>query len=150
MIQNRYLRQILSAAAAAGLGFLFLNLTFLLDAVFQLLLNWALTGVRLENLAPARHIIFFVLMLFLSWLLLKSRLGTVFKAAFLMVPAAVLLVAAGMFLNPWPAVMYAVCAVLYAGFIYFFIRRKAPWLYFFTVTLTAAALLAMAVFHVDI
>jgi hypothetical protein len=153
MIKNQYIRNIFAAATVAALGFLLLNLAFMLDWAFQSLLLRLFpmnADMRLYWFPPARHVLFFALILLLTWPVLRSRLKTIFKAAYLTVPAAVTFATVGMFLYQRPAVMYGISVLIYGGTVYFLYRRHMSWLYYYSVTLTAVALLTVGLLGIDI
>ena len=61
-----------------------------------------------------------------------------------------MLVTAGMFLYRLQVLVYTVSTVIYAAIILFLYLKKKPWVYWYSVTLTAAVLLIMAVTGVEI
>jgi hypothetical protein len=150
IMKNKWVREILSAIAVAVFGFILLNLTFIFDALYQ----GAIRGIiglfmplgpelQLYWFPPLMHISFVVVIGLISWLVFRSRLGVIYKAIYMTVPAAVVLVTTGMFLNHWPIAVYSLGGILTAGTLYFFYRTKQPWLYHYAVILVA---LAMAIF----
>ncbi len=86
----------------------------------------------------------------MTWPVLRSNLKTIFKAAYLTVPAAVTFAAVGMFFSQWPAVMYGISVLIYGGTVYFLYRMRMPWLYYYSVTLAAGVLLTLGLLGIDI
>jgi lipoprotein signal peptidase len=153
MINNKYIKNVLAAAVVAALGFLLLNLAFILDWAFQSLLLRLFpmdADTRIDWIPAARHILFLVLILLLTWPVLRSNLKPIFKAAYLTVPAAVTFAAVGMFFSQWPSAMYGISVLIYGGTVYFLYRRRMPWLYYYSVTLAAGALLTVGLLGIDI
>lgn len=153
MIKNQYIKNILAAAVVAVLGFLLLNLAFILDWAFQSLLLRLFpmnADTRISCIPAARHVLFFILILLLTWPVLRSNLKRIFKAAYLTVPAAVTFATVGILLYQWPAAMYSISVLIYGGTVYFLYRRRMSWLYYYSVTLVAVALLAVGLLGIDI
>jgi hypothetical protein len=156
-IKNPLLRKVLFALAVVVFGFILLNLTFIFDAVYQGIIRRIL-GMFLplgpdSNLYwfPAvMHVSFAVLILIISFFILKSALRDLFKAVFFVVPLAVTYVTIGMFLYQWPFLEYTLAALTGLGVLYGIYRTKQPWLYYFSFALVSLLLLIMALFGVDI
>jgi hypothetical protein len=153
VLKKTCVKNILTALAVTVLGFVLLNFTFLLDAGIQLLLN-RIFGEEyhqgMQWIAPAKHIVFLAVIAFLTWLVLKSKWNRLFKAAFFMVPVAVVLVTAGMFLSRFTILFYGISVLLYGGVILYLFRTKRHWLYYYSATFVAASLLIMAILGMDI
>jgi hypothetical protein len=90
---------------------------------------------------PAKHVMFVVIIGLISWPILRSKLGTLYKAIYLTVPLAVILVTIGMFLYRWPVVVYLVGGFITIGILYYLYRTRQPWLYYYTVVLVALTLM---------
>jgi hypothetical protein len=150
MIKNPYVKNILSALAVAGFGFVLLNLAFILDFLFQSLIIAIIKlfvhiepAMDLVWFPPVMHVAFVILISVISWFVFRSKLRVLYKAIFMTVPAAVVLVTIGMFLYRWPLVSYPLGVLSTIATLYYFYRSKQPWLYFYAVILVALALLAM-------
>jgi hypothetical protein len=157
MFKNLYIKNILSALAVASFGFILLNLTFLLDFLFQSLVLGFIklfTPVDLMTthnwLPPILHVLFVVIIGLISRLIFRSRLGLLYKAIYMTVPVAVALVTIGIFLYRWPLIPYPVGGLLVIGTLFYFYRTKQPWLYYYTVILVALTLTIMAILGVEI
>ena len=142
-------RNILPAIAVAGFGFILLNLAFIFDFLFQSAVLWFVRlFVRLSDddlniigwIPPAMHLSFVIVIGLISWFVFRSKLRVLFKAIFMTVPTAVVLVTLGMFLYRWPLVSYSVGTLSSAAVLYCFYRTKQPWLYFYTVILISLTL----------
>ena len=144
---NPVLKNILSALAVAFFGFILLNLAFIFDALFQGVLRM-LFGLFLplgpeSNLywfPPLMHCLFLAVIFLISYFVFKSKLKVIYKAIYMTVPVAAVLVTVGMFLNHWPIAVYSVGVLLCAGTLYYFYKTKQPWLYYYTVILVSVVL----------
>ena len=141
-------KNVLSAVAVAIGGFILLNFVFLLDFLFQSALRVITRLFRrgppeMERPGfgpPVNHILFLVLIVLISWLVYRSRLNVLLKAVYTVVPVAVVLATLGIVLNNWPALIYILGVLFVAAVLIYLYIKKQHWLYFFAVTLTAAAL----------
>lgn len=149
---RKRLRNILTALAVSILGFVLLNLTFILDWGFQSAINLLLPRDIDKNLRgiPFRHFLFFVLILIASWFILKTKLPLILKAAYAMVPLAVVYVTLGIFLYSWPVFLYSIGIFLYIGILYCLYRGKKNWLYVYSVTFVSLILILMGILGVEI
>lgn len=114
-LKNRVVKNILFALAVAIFGFILLNITFILDFLYQSLVDWVVklfTPIDINMVwhwyAPLKHIVFVIIIGLISWYIFRSKLGMLYKAIFMTVPLAVVFVTIGMFLYPWPWVVYLV------------------------------------------
>ncbi len=113
MLRNPHVKNILSAVAVAGFGFVLLGLTFIVDFLFQSLVDGV---VRLFtpadfNMAwhwfpPTKHAMFVVIIGLISLPIFRSKLHTLYKAIYMTVPLAVAFVTIGIFLYRWPVLPY--------------------------------------------
>ncbi|OGY17966.1 MAG: hypothetical protein A2900_00705 [Candidatus Chisholmbacteria bacterium RIFCSPLOWO2_01_FULL_50_28] len=162
MFKNPIVKNILSAVAVAVFGFILLNLTFLFDFLIQSLvvrLIELFTSVDFETidfqtsfqwLPPAMHGLFVVIIGVISWLVFRSRRGTLYKAIYMTVPLALVFVTLGIFLYRWPIVAYSIGGMLGIGILSFFYRTKQPWLYYYTFILISLAMLLVGLLGVEI
>ncbi len=140
-------RNIVLALALAVLGLLLLIGTFVVDHLYHL----AVVGVAglftggdamWSNrwLRPFMHATFLVLLWVASWPVLRSRLGSFWKATCLTVPLATTLVTVGIFLHPWPAATFSAGAAVALGTLAYLYRAHKPWLYSYATILVSSAL----------
>jgi hypothetical protein len=133
----------------AAIGFVLLNLTFLLNyLVFQFINIFMPSNPMPSNpeSAPqwfplARHILFLIIIALISWIVFRSKLRVLIKAIFMTVPTAVTLVTIGILLYPSPVLPYLVGALLTIGVLFYFYRTHRPWLYYYSVILVALVLM---------
>jgi len=153
MLKNPLIKNILSALAVVVFGFILLNITFLFDALIHDLVIGFLTFFIPNELLmtsiwfpPMMHGLFVVAIGLISWFVFKSKLGVFYKAIYMTVPVAVVLVTIGMFLYSWPVAAYLIGALFSIGVLYYFYRTKQPWLYYYTVILIS---LVLAIFSLS-
>jgi len=157
ILKNPFVKNILSAIAVAGFGFILLNLAFIFDFLFTSLVLGLIkifTPVDLMMtygwFPPIMHGLYMIIIGLISWRIFKSKLRVLYKAIYLTVPTAAALVTVGMFLYRWPLVAFLTGGLLSAGVLYSFYRTKQPWLYYYTVILIAVILGIMGVLGVEI
>lgn len=157
MFKNPIVKNILSALAVAGGGFVLLNLAFLFDFLFQSLLD-VIIGLFTTadiNMAwawypPVKHSLFVIIIGLISWFVFRSKLAVLYKAIFMTVPLAVIFVTFGIFFYRWPAVVYSLGSLFAAAVLYYFYRNKQPWLYYYTVILIGIVMLLAGILGVEI
>jgi hypothetical protein len=144
------IKNILSIIVIPIFGFILLNITFLLNAVFQGILRRFLmifinfdTEMNFRWLPGLMRILFVVFILIISFFVLRTKMKPIFKAIFLFVPTATILVTIGIFFYQIPAISYVIGFLLISGVIYYFYKTKQPWLYYYSVILIS---LVLAVF----
>lgn len=147
MFKNPLVKNILSAIAVAGFGFILLNLIFLIDFFFQSLIDWFIKlfiAVDINRawqwFPPLKHFLFVIIIGVISWFVFKSKLNTLLKAIYMMVPLAVIFVSLGIFFYRTPLVAYSLGGLIIIGFLYYFYRTKKPWLYYYTLILIGLTL----------
>ena len=146
MFKIPYVKNILSALAVAGFGFVLLGLTFLFNfLVFELIGLFVseefIATHQWEWFPIMRHALFLVIIGLISWPILRSKLGTLYKAIYMTVPLAVIFVTIGILLYNWPIVPYLVGGLFTVGVLFYLYRTKQPWLYYYTVILVALSLM---------
>ncbi|HOZ36212.1 MAG TPA: hypothetical protein PLR18_00015 [bacterium] len=147
LLQNPLIKNILSALSVAVFGFILLNLTFLFDAVYQGVLRFIISRfiplnpeLNLRWLPPSMHASFAVVILIISWFVLRSKLRPLFKATYLTVPTATTLVTLGLFLYRWPLISYILGGLLCLCALYYLYRAKQSWLYYYAIILVGLVL----------
>lgn len=147
----------MSAIGVAGFGFILLNLAFMLDFFFQSAVIWCIDLFTSANppmdwawFPPIMHIAFIILIGLLSWFVFRSKLGVLYKATYMTVPLAVVLVTIGMFLYRWPIAAYSLGSLFTIAVLYYFYRTKQPWLYYYTLILIGLVMLIVGLLGVEI
>lgn len=141
-------KNILSALIVATVGFVLLNLTFLLYfLVFQFFDIFARGSIDSPPawIAPVRYTVFLVIIALISWLVFRSKLPVLAKTTFLIVPAAVVLVVIGIASYPIPVLPYVIGAILTLGILSYFYRTHKHWLYYYSIILTALVLMIFGI-----
>lgn len=153
MKHKSVLKNVLTFIAIPAAGYILLLLTFMLDALFQMAINRFFPlnyNMTVYWLPISKHILFAVIILILALLVFKSKLKDSYKAVFAAVPTAVILITEGIFLYRWPAVEYIICPLTYGIIIFYLYKTRKSWIYYYSVSWVALALLVMAITGVEI
>jgi hypothetical protein len=157
MFKNPLVKNILSAVAVAGFGFILIGLTFIFDALFQSLTDGVIQLFTTADINMAwgwypsvKHAAFVVVIGLISLPIFRSKLSTLYKAIYMTVPLAVVFVTLGMFLGQQPAVAYLLGGSFSLGILSYFYRTKQPWLYYYTVVLVGLAMSLVGLLGVEI
>ncbi len=155
--KNPVVSNILQAVTITVVGFLLLDLTFILTAVYQGLLRLLFSlFVPVETLMSGfwypllARLSFLVVIGLVSWWILRSKAAAVYKATFSLVPIATVYVTIGMFLSRWPVAVYTLGAAFGVGVGYYLYRTKQKWQYYYALALISAVLLYMMISGIDI
>jgi hypothetical protein len=155
--KNTIVKNILSAIAVAGFGFILLNLAFLFDYLFQSLVDGfikLLTPVNFNMTCywfpPIKHAMFVVIIGLISWLIFRSKLRVLYKAIFMTVPLAVVYITIGIFFYRWPIIIYSLGGLFNIGVLYYFYRTKKSWLYYYTLILVGITMLIVGLLGIEI
>jgi len=157
MLKNPKVKQIIFAVTIPVCGFILLNLTFLFDFFFQSVVIGLIklfTPVNFETnfqwLPPVMHFLFVTIIAIISFFVFRSKLQKLYKAMYMTVPMAVVLVTFGMFLYRWPVVAYALGSFFSMSVLYYLYRTKQPWLYYYTVIFVGLTMLLVGLLRVEI
>lgn len=147
MIEKKSLKSIiLQVILIAVVAFILWNVVFILDYLFSLTildLVKLLTGGSEQDfdfLMPLIQVAYASLFGRAAWLVWKSRVKIIYKAIFLTIPMAIVLVLAGIFFYRWPAAAFGVGTLATLGVLFQFQRTKQPWQYWWSVIFTSVAL----------
>lgn len=148
MLKNPLIKNVLSSLAIAGFGFLLLNVAFIFDWLLQSLIIRLIRyftpvdfQANFQWFPPVMQGVFVIVIGIISWFVFKSKFGTLYKAIYMTVPLAVVLVISGILLYRWPIAVYSFGTLFTFGLLYYFYRTKKPWLYYYTVLLVSTTLL---------
>ncbi|MEK7637299.1 MAG: hypothetical protein AAB402_02840 [Patescibacteria group bacterium] len=154
MLKNPVIRNVLSAVAVAGAGFVLLNLVFIFFAsiawVLEKLIIPGSTPMERPWFMPVSFAISAAIIALISWFVFRSKLATLGKAIFMTVPVAVGLALIGIQLYRWPVAALSLGGLLSLGVLYYFYRTKQPWLYHYVVILVALTLAMVTILGVEI
>lgn len=149
---NKFLKKplvkiVLSALAVAFFGFILLNLTFMFDALYQGVIRRIVrlfiplgSDMSLYWFPPVMHGSFVVIIGLISWFVFRTKLRVLYKATYMTVPVATVLVTVGIFFYRWPVLPFLIGGLLCIGTLYYFYRTKQSWLYYYTVILVGLVL----------
>lgn len=157
LFKNKLFKNILSALAVAVFGFLLLNLTFMFDAIYQSIIRKIIglfiplgPELNIYWLPPLLHFSFVLVIVVISWFILRSKLKTIYKAIYSVVPLATIFVTTGILFYQWQILVYLFSALFAAGVFYYLYRTKQPWIYYYTLILIGLTMLAVALLGIDI
>ncbi|MDD4938372.1 MAG: hypothetical protein PHX34_05180 [Candidatus Shapirobacteria bacterium] len=148
----------MSGLAVAGFGWVLLNLTFILDYLFQrsilflfgrlMPLDWWYKNTFW--FPSVMHFLFVVLIALISYKVFKSKLKVIFKAIYMVVPVAVVLVTFGIFFYQLPIIIYGLSILSVLSVLFWFFKTKQPWIYYFSVILISVVLLISTLVGMEI
>ncbi len=157
MFKNPIFKNILSALAVAVVGFILLNLTFMFDYIFH---SVVILFIKIFTSAePPRdwnwfpllmHFAFMVIIGLISRAIFRTKVSVLFKAIFMTVPTAVVLVTLGILFYQWPIIPYLLGFLLIAGVLRYFYHTHQPWLYYYSVILIGLTLAIFTFFGGEI
>jgi cytochrome b len=129
-------------------GFILFNVAFMLAALVINGLSMFMGGRQQTFLGFG---VYFALLLFLSWLVFRSKLNHLVKATYLTMPLMAVLVMEGVVLYQQPQwVPLAVGAVICGAILFYIYNKKLPWFYYFSVLYVAALALYIVMAGVEI
>ncbi len=153
IFKNSIINKVLSAIAVSFFGYILLNLTFLFDALYQGIIRRffgffiPLTPDSTLYWFPlSMHGSFVVVIGIISLFVFRTKTRVLFKAIYMSVPVAVVLVTTGIFLYQWQILSFSVGSLLCIGILYYFYRTKQPWIYYYTVIFWASVLAIFTLF----
>lgn len=142
-------KNILSALVIMLVGFLLFNvafmLAFLVNTVYGFAIRSFVDGTDNASFVHGLwHYIFIVIVLVISWIVLRSKLNDLAKATYFTMPMVVVLTEIGLQLFEMQALVWVLGAVLVAAVLFYLYMTKRSWLYYFA-TLYSAAVMAFVV-----
>lgn len=149
MKEKTWVKPVLSMACIVVGGFILFNVAFMLAA---LMMGTLARFDGTQGIPPAYgRIIFVLLILLISWFLLRSKLNDLIKATYLTMPLMIVLVMIGIFsfqLSQW--VVYILGGIVVAAVLYFIYLKKLSWLYYFATGYVVAVALFVMIAGIDI
>lgn len=138
-MKNKTVKKILSALLVTVFGYIVINLTYLIDFIFQTFLDDAVgLFTKAEvNLVwhwypIAKDLLFLLIVALVSRSVFQSKMKTLYKNIYLTLPLSVIYTTINIFFFRWPIAVYLAEAYFFFGFLYVFKRLKLSWLYFYT------------------
>jgi hypothetical protein len=157
IFKNIIVKNVLSGVAVAFFGSILLNVAFMLDFLFQTLMDLILKLITPVNLnmatswyPPIKHFMFVAIIGFVSWFIFRSKLNMLIKAIYLTVPLAVVYITIGMFLYRFPIISISLSGFFSICLFWYFYKTKKHWLYFYALVLINIIFLVGFIFHVEI
>ncbi len=129
-------------------GFILSNVAFVLDALYQRLID-AVAGILVtanpEAIAPwyprFKHFSFLAIMGLISWFVFKSKLKSFYKASIMVTVLAAAYATLGMIFWRWYGADYFAGGFLFIGVLSYLYFTKQPWIYYFSLALVSAVML---------
>ena len=156
-IKNRIAKNILSALAVAGFGFLLLNVAFIFDFLFQSLvmgcIKFFVPFDIMMNLAwfpQMMHLAFLAIIGLITWAVFRTKWRVLYKAIYMTVPLATVFATFGMFFYRWPVAAYSLSGLFGLAILYHLYTTKQPWLYYYTLILVSLAMLMVGILGLEI
>lgn len=156
MLEKAWQKNVLSALAIMIGGFVLFNVAFMMAALvnkttfFLLSLLIRETDSGFEQWFFLWHIFFLVIVLVLSFLILRLPVHDLIKAIYFTMPLAVVITEISVQLYPMQVLVYAVNALVIAGVLAFLILKKKSWLYFYATGFVAVVMLVVGILGIDI
>jgi hypothetical protein len=157
-IKNPKLKKTIEGLGIIIIGLIFLNLTFVLAAVFQGLLRFIFKlFVQFNEDSPYTvipaiiRLLFLIFIFFISWLILqKSKLPDFWKATFFVVPLATTFVTIGIFFYQTPPLVYVISIISGLLIFYYLYKTKKSWLYYFSLFFICILMLLVQILKIEI
>lgn len=145
-----WLKNILSAVMIMAGGLALFTLAFLTTAFVTNAFIRVFGMERIGNPYGTGRWFTLLLILFLSWLIFRSKINDTVKATFLTMPLMVVLVLTGIGFYQQPAWIVGIGAVVIGAVLFYLHQRRLPWVYYFATLYVAALALYVLVSGVDI
>ena len=145
IFRSCFIKNIVPAIVVAIAGFALLNITFLfyflLEQFFRLFRSdEPMFAYQRQWILNTERFLFLVIVGLISWLVFRSKLNTLYKAVYMTVPLAVILVTTGMFFYNLPIILYSVSVLFSAVVLLYLYFTKKPWIYYYTLVLVVISL----------
>ncbi|MBN1618610.1 hypothetical protein JW887_04720 [Candidatus Dojkabacteria bacterium] len=156
-INHPIIKNILKILIIVVLGFILLNVVFLLDFAYQSLIRSFLMNFLVNDpeanffwIPLLMHGSFAALICVVSYFVLKTRISALLKATYMSVPICVVLVTVGIFLYRWQVIAILVCLIVVLVILTFLRLKKLSWEYYFSLIFYSSGLLIMILLGVEI
>ena len=87
------------------------------------------------------HYVYLILIILLSWFVLRLQLNDLVKATFLTMPLVVVLAVVGVKFYTLPVLVYVISALIIATILFYLYKTKRSWLYYFATLYVALVML---------
>lgn len=152
-IKDPYVKIVLKAIFIAAVGFVLLNVTFLVYAtVFNVFDFFIPREYTLNNswYEPLRTVSVSALILIGYYFVLRTKISDLYKATLTTIPTAIVLVISGIYLFELPLASYFLGSLMTLTALAYLYLTKRPWVYWFAIIIVAFTLLIMAMTGTDI
>lgn len=148
-------KNVLDALIIMGLGFVLFNFAFLLAAIvgnsYRTLIRFLFKGIDNLNFVNFMwHYIFVIIILVLSWFILRSKLSDLLKASYLTMPLIVILTEIGLQLFDWQIAVWILGIAFVSGVLLYLYKTKRSWLYYFATIYVSIVAMLVVVLGIDI
>jgi hypothetical protein len=157
LLKNKALMAALQLLAVPILGFVLLNIAFMLDFIFQSALRAIINlfvplspDTAVGFIPYSLHFSFMIAILIISWFIFRSKLGTLLKAVYMVVPLATVFATIGILFYPLQIVVLTLGGLFFLGLLYYLYKTKQPWLYYYALAFIGVLMLLVAITGVDI
>ncbi len=129
-------KNILSALTILVGGFVLFNVAFLLAFIVYRIYGIVVMSI-MDNGGNARaihfswHYLYIVIVLILSWFILRRQLTDLVKATFFTMPLIVVLTEVGIQFYQWPFLVWGVSIFIVSTVLLYLYKMKCSWLYYF-------------------
>jgi hypothetical protein len=148
---KKWQKNVLAAVFIIVAGFILFNLAFMLAALV-INLTMSIMG-QPQNVAPpfVGRVAYSIIILLISWLILKSKLNDLIKAAFLTMPLMVILIMLGISLYQQPIWLLGLIGSAGVGIVLLYLyKKKLVWYYYFSTFYVAVLVLCIMIFQIEI
>jgi len=148
---KKWQKNVLAAVFIIVAGFILFNLAFMLAALV-INLTMYIMG-QPQNVAPpfVGRVAYSIIILLISWLILKSKLNDLIKAAFLTMPLMVIMITLGISLYQQPIWLLGLIGSAGVGFVLLYLyKKKLVWYYYFSTFYVAVLVLCIMIFQIEI
>lgn len=137
----------LSMLAIVVIGFILFNVAFILAWFVSRAYSMAImlfakqTDGNLGMIHSLWHYVYLILIILLSWFVLRLQLNDLVKATFLTLPLVVVLAEVGVQFYTLPVLVYVISALIIATILFYLYKTKHSWLYYFATLYVAVVML---------
>jgi len=156
-LKNPKVQIALQIIALPVIGFILLNLAFILDYLFQTLIDFIVgffvsvdLNVAFGSYFVIKQVLFLLFIFLISYFIFKSHLPTIAKAIYSVVPLAATFLTIGILSYPFMVISYVASAFVFVSLVYYLYTTKQPWQYYYAVLFIGVLMLMIAIFSIDI
>lgn len=132
-------------------GFILFNIAFMFAAV--VMFGWMKIMGMSDNFAPPfiSKVIYFILIVLISFGILKSKLNTLIKATYFTMPLMVVIVMIGIaFYQQSKMLIFTIGALIIGSVLFYLYKKKLPWQFYFATLYVAVLGICVIAFDIQI